>query len=479
MAGAVFNVTVYSVDANWNLINTATDMVSIACSDNSATLPAAAPLVGGSATFSLTLNTLGSATVTASDVTDNTKSPGTSSAIQVTGSAVRLTLQTQPSATATAGVAFPQQPVVRVEDASGNLISSDNGRIISAIRGTGTATLQGTVTASTVNGLATFTSLSYNMAETITLNFSAAGLTNTTSQNVVVSPAAADRLIFTTQPGGVSRVGSPLTAQPTIKSRDAFGNLSTVGLPSSLPVSLTLSTGSGSLVGATVFDIGSAAANGVVVCTNLGCTAAGTNKQLNATATGLTSGLSASFSVGGFEPVSGSTDISADTVGGSYTTLAGPVYYEAASGDAGGGTIILNSPAGFSFDTGGTAPLVLVQRLGGSGGNTNNIDRVASGTAVAITSRTTNQIILTVTNASSGGVTCSLTWTNLRVRPNAGAPLASGNITAGGTAPLAGRLSRRYEPGKFDGNCRPGKSSGHSRPSLRQPMRARLLARNR
>jgi len=84
IAGAMFNVTVYAVDANWNLINTATDVVSIACSDNNATLPADAPLVGGSATFSVTLNTLGSAMITASDVTDNTKSPSTSSAIQVT-----------------------------------------------------------------------------------------------------------------------------------------------------------------------------------------------------------------------------------------------------------------------------------------------------------------------------------------------------------------------------------------------------------
>ncbi len=117
--------------------------------------------------------------------------------------------------------------------------------------------------------------------------------------------------------------------------------------------------------------------------------------------------------------------------------MTGPAYYEAASGDAGAGTVILNSPSGFSFDTGGTAPSVIVTRLAGSGGNTNNIDGVASGTAVAITSRATNQITLTVTNASKGGVTCSLTWTNLRVRPNLGTPLASGNLTKTGTATLA------------------------------------------
>src|SRR5205823_14238061 len=112
----------------------------------------------------------------------------------------RLTIQTQPSATATAGAAFSQHPVIRVEDASGNLISSDNGRLVTTSRAMGTASLQGNLIASTVNGVATFTNLAYNKAETITLTFSAASLTNVTSENVVVSPAPADRLTFLTPP---------------------------------------------------------------------------------------------------------------------------------------------------------------------------------------------------------------------------------------------------------------------------------------
>jgi hypothetical protein len=73
------------------------------------------------------------------------------------------------------------------------------------------------------------------------------GLTNANSDQVVVSPATADRLVFTTQPGGLARVGSIFSVQPVVKSRDAFGNLSTVGLPANLSVMLTLNTGSGSL----------------------------------------------------------------------------------------------------------------------------------------------------------------------------------------------------------------------------------------
>ena len=134
-------------------------------------------MVSGTRTFSVTLNTVGSQTLTASDVTDVTRLPTPAQAITVGGGTPRkLTLQTQPSATATAGVPFAQQPVIRVEDAGGNLVATDNGRVITVALGSGTAALQGTLTATTVNGLATFNNLSYNLAETITLNFTAIGL---------------------------------------------------------------------------------------------------------------------------------------------------------------------------------------------------------------------------------------------------------------------------------------------------------------
>src|SRR5205085_11169950 len=98
---------------------------------------------------------------------------------------------------------------------------------------------------------------------------------------------------------------------------------------------------------------------------------------------------------------------------------------------------ILNVPAGFIFDTNTPAPSVVVTRLSGSGGNSSNINGAASGTALAFTSRSTNAITFTITNASSGGVVCSLSWTNVRVRPLAGTPLASGNLTRSGTASMA------------------------------------------
>src|SRR2546425_5491139 len=51
----------------------------------------------------------------------------TSSAIALSaGSATQLTLSTQPAATAQAGVALSQQPVVQLRDASGNARSEEH-----------------------------------------------------------------------------------------------------------------------------------------------------------------------------------------------------------------------------------------------------------------------------------------------------------------------------------------------------------------
>ncbi|HEY5912964.1 MAG TPA: hypothetical protein VJA21_20430 [Verrucomicrobiae bacterium] len=73
-----FNITVNAVDADWNRVR-ATDTIMITSSDISATLPADAALVGGTATFSVTFNTAGTWTVTATDVTDTSKTPNTGS----------------------------------------------------------------------------------------------------------------------------------------------------------------------------------------------------------------------------------------------------------------------------------------------------------------------------------------------------------------------------------------------------------------
>src|SRR4030095_5998764 len=101
-------------------------------------------------------------------------------------------------------------------------------------------------------------------------------------------------------------------------------------------------------------------------------------------------------------PATGGGAISADTVGGTWTALSGPTYTENASGNVGTGTIILKTPSDFIFDVGGTAPRVLITRISGTGPDARNINAVASGTAVAMNSISSTQLVFTVTASRTG-----------------------------------------------------------------------------
>src|SRR5207249_1548750 len=97
-AGNAFNVTVNGVDANWNLVTNATHTVGMISSATNATLPANASLVSGTKSLSITLNSIGSATVTASDISNPSYPSDTSPSITVGGGTPRrLAIQTQPS----------------------------------------------------------------------------------------------------------------------------------------------------------------------------------------------------------------------------------------------------------------------------------------------------------------------------------------------------------------------------------------------
>src|SRR6185503_3775538 len=82
-AFTAFNVTVTAVDANWNLVSTATDTVRITSSDSSATLPGNGALVSGTKSFLVSLNTIGTATVTATDISNGSKTASTTPSITV------------------------------------------------------------------------------------------------------------------------------------------------------------------------------------------------------------------------------------------------------------------------------------------------------------------------------------------------------------------------------------------------------------
>ena len=175
----------------------------------------------------------------------------------------KLVIQTPPSATATAGQPFPTQPVVWEEDQYNNLETGDNSTVVSATLNSGAGPLQGTAAVTVKGGVATFTNLADDTAETITLGFSGHGFTAGPSTGIVVSPAAASRLLIQTQPSPTAIAGQPLATQPAIVEEDQYHNVLTND--NSTVLTAFLGSGAGPLQGTTTAKV----TGGVATFTNL------------------------------------------------------------------------------------------------------------------------------------------------------------------------------------------------------------------
>ena len=116
----------------------------------------------------------------------------------------KLIIQIEPSATATAGQAFGTQPVIYEEDQYGNVETGDNSTVMTAALNSGVGPLQGTAFVTVSGGVATFTNLADDTAETITLKFSGAGFNVGPSTSIVVSPGAEHQLVIHTEPSATA-----------------------------------------------------------------------------------------------------------------------------------------------------------------------------------------------------------------------------------------------------------------------------------
>jgi hypothetical protein len=119
--------------------------------------------------------------------------------------------------------------------------------------------LQGTTTVTVSGGVATFTNLADNKAETISLDFTSGSLTKATSNSITVKPAAASQLVIQTQPSATATAGQAFAVQPVIKEEDAFGNVETSD--NSTQVTASLHSGSGPLQGTTTATVSLASCN--------------------------------------------------------------------------------------------------------------------------------------------------------------------------------------------------------------------------
>ena len=112
----------------------------------------------------------------------------------------------------------------------------------------------------------------------------------------VVNPTTASKLAFTTDPSGAV-VGSAFAGQPVVKTQDAYGNNSTVGLGANNTVTIAIKTGTGTLQGTKTYDIGTSGLNGTITGSGLRIDQAGSFTLSAIAAMDLSEGDSGSFTV--------------------------------------------------------------------------------------------------------------------------------------------------------------------------------------
>jgi hypothetical protein len=136
------------------------------------------------------------------------------------GAAVKLAFVTQPAG-AIANTAFATQPVVEIQDAGGNRVTSST-LTITLSRKTGTGTLTATaLSVAAVNGVATFAGATFDTAGNFTLSATSGALTEAVSNSFTVTGPPA-LLEFTTQPAGATSQVA-FTTQPVVEVRDSAG----------------------------------------------------------------------------------------------------------------------------------------------------------------------------------------------------------------------------------------------------------------
>ncbi len=108
------------------------------------------------------------------------------------GPATQLVVAAQPSATATAGLAFSSPSVIDEQDEYGNVETGDSSTVVTASLQGGAGVLSGVTTATVSSGVATFTKLYDNTSGTLALQFTGGGLTPAVSAQTVVSARAGE-----------------------------------------------------------------------------------------------------------------------------------------------------------------------------------------------------------------------------------------------------------------------------------------------
>ena len=433
-AGGTTGLTVQVQDQYGNLVSSgtgSTDTISLALNSgsfNGGTTSKAA--VGGVATFSgLQINTAGTYTITASDLTTPAATPASTNSFTVNPAAPnKLVVSAQPGSITAGGTTGL---TVQVQDQYGNLVSSGTGSTDSISLALNSGTFNGgTTSKAAVGGVATFSGLQINTAGTYTITASDTTrvITTATSSSFTVSAGGASKLGITAQPSSIAAGG---TTGLTVQVQDQYGNLVSSGTGSTDTISLALN--SGSFNGGTPSK---AAVGGVATFSGLQINTAGTYTitASDTTHTGYTAATSSSFTVSAASPnkLVVSAQPGSITVGGT-TGLTVQVQDQygnlVSSGTGSTDTISLALNSG-SFNAGTTSSPAVggVATFSGLQINTAGTFTItASDTTRVITTATSSSFTVSAGGASKLGITAQPT-----------------SITAGGTTGLTVQVQDQY-----------------------------------
>jgi hypothetical protein len=164
------------------------------------------------------------------------------------GTATQLAFNTEPSGSATSGVAFGTQPEVWVEDASGNVVTTDSSTVTLALSTTpadgGVLTCSNTGSngdsLAASSGEAAFSGCEITgAAGDYSITASDGSLATAVSATVVLGAGTATQLVFTTQPPSSVATGTAFSVSVSVE--DASGNVLTGDTGSTMQLTITSS----------------------------------------------------------------------------------------------------------------------------------------------------------------------------------------------------------------------------------------------
>ncbi|HKW40094.1 MAG TPA: Ig-like domain-containing protein [Gemmatimonadales bacterium] len=216
-------------DANDNNVAQAGTVVTatVATGPAGATLanPMATTAANGAATFS-GLAISGSVGSYRLQMASGTHTPDTTVAIALSaGTATTLVLTTQPSASVQNAIAFPQQPVVQLQDASGNNVAQAGVGVTPAIASGGGSLSPTAAILTNASGAAVFSGLAITgTTGARTLTFTSGSLTAVTSAAVTVTAGTATQIAVNSGNNQVATAGTVVGTPPAVIVRDVSGN---------------------------------------------------------------------------------------------------------------------------------------------------------------------------------------------------------------------------------------------------------------